>query len=240
MIEQLHIGRLKPESRFRNCDIRHIDFKPGLNLILGANTSGKTSLINCIQKYMCYGENRWSEAQQLYYMKHYHEILKHHYNVTIDGKVSKYVNYKPQELIEDANLDLDTQSTFDTRILSHFQSRGEGRKNYHDGFVKYVQNNYRFTENELLKVSEEDMELVDTESLVITADEPENSMAINMQFGLFDWFYEFANSYKNKLQIIVATHSVAAFKLAEKGLPNINVIELNKNWTKKILKYINE
>ena len=28
--------------------------------------------------------------------------------------------------------------------------------------------------------------------LVIIADEPENSMALNMQFGLFDWFLEFA------------------------------------------------
>ena len=34
MIEHLHIKRLTPDSRFRNCDIRHMDFKPGLNLIL--------------------------------------------------------------------------------------------------------------------------------------------------------------------------------------------------------------
>ena len=39
MIEHLHIKRLTPDSRFRNCDIRHIDFKPGINLLLGANTS---------------------------------------------------------------------------------------------------------------------------------------------------------------------------------------------------------
>lgn len=41
MIEHLHINRLRPDSRFRFCDIRDMDFKPGLNLILGANTSGK-------------------------------------------------------------------------------------------------------------------------------------------------------------------------------------------------------
>ena len=65
-------------------------------------------------------------------------------------------------------------------------------------------------------------------------------MAINMQFGLFDWFYEFAEAWGDRLQLIIASHSVAAFKLAEKNLPLVNVIELNKGWVKKINKRINE
>ena len=65
MIEHLHINRLRPDSRFRFCDIRDMDFKPGLNLILGANTSGKTSILESIQTYVAYALDFWSEKQHL-------------------------------------------------------------------------------------------------------------------------------------------------------------------------------
>ena len=148
MIEHLHIKRLTPDSRFRNCDIRHIDFKPGINLLLGANTSGKTSIISAIQEFEAYSDSFWSENQNLDLLKNYHLRIKERFNVEITGKVCKYINYKPQELAEVRDFNYDTQSDFRTRIMSNFQSRGEGRRNYHDNFLIYVQNNQKFTTDE--------------------------------------------------------------------------------------------
>lgn len=240
MIEHLHINRLRPDSRFRNCDIRDIDFKPGINLLLGANTSGKTSIISAIQEFEAYSDNFWSENQNLDLLKNYHLRIKERFNVEITGKVCKYINYKPQELAEVRDFNFDTQSDFRTRLMSNFQSRGEGRRSYHDHFLIYVQNNQKFTTDEVQTLKDTYDGEIDIKTLLITADEPENSMAINMQFGLFDWFYEFAEAWGERLQLIIATHSVAAFKLAEKNLPLVNVIELNKGWVKKINKRINE
>lgn len=241
MIEHLHIKRLLPDSRFRYCDIRHIDFKPGINLILGANGSGKSSIINCIQSFEGYSNSFWSERQELSHLKNYHLRIKENYNVEITGKICKYINYKPQELVENKDFDYNTQSDFRTRVMSNFQSRGEGRRSYHDHFTLFVQNNQRFTTDEVQELKENyNPELIDLKTLLITADEPENSMAINVQFGLFDWFYEFAETWGERLQLIIASHSVAAFKLAEKNLPLVNVIELNKGWVKRIINRINE
>ena len=241
MIEELHIKRLKPDSRFRYCDIRNITFKPGINLILGANGSGKTSIIKAIQSYMTYSSDFWSEKQHLDLISHYHIRTKETYNVDIKGKICKYINYKPQELSEVRDLDYNTQCDFATRVLSNFQSKGEGRRCYHDSFVDFVQHNSRFTKEEVETLKENiSVDHIDIKTLLVTSDEPENSMAINMQFGLFDWFCEFAEAWGNNLQLIIASHSVAAFKLAEKNLPYVNVIELNKNWVKNINKRILE
>ena len=238
MIEHIDIKRLRPDSRFRFCDIRHIDFKPGLNLILGANTSGKTSIIESIQSYVTYARDFWSEKQHLDLIKNYHKSIQERYNVDIKGGICKYLSYKPEELKEVTDFEYNTQSDFKTRVMSNFQSRGEGRRSYHDHFINYVQQNYMFTPDELKTLKENYDGDIDIKTLLITADEPENSMAINMQFGLFDWFYEFTKVWGDRLQIIVATHSVAAFKMAQKNLPDVNVIELNKGWVKRINKQI--
>ena len=238
MIEHIDIKRLTPDSRFRFCDIRHMDFKPGLNLILGANTSGKTSIIESIQSYVGYARDFWSERQHLDLIDNYHKRIKERYNVEITGGVCKYLSYKPEELKEVTDFNYNTQSDFRTRMMSNFQSRGEGRRSYHEGFVNYVQRNAQFTPDELVTLKNSYKGEIDVKTLLITADEPENSMAINMQFGLFDWFYEFAETNGDQLQIIIATHSIAAFKMADKNLPLVNVIELNKNWIKNINKRI--
>lgn len=238
MIEHIDIKKLRPDSRFKFCDIRHMDFKPGLNLILGANTSGKTSILESIQSYVGYSRDFWSEKQHLDLIKNYHKSIQERYNVDIKGGICKYLSYKPEELKEVTDFEYNTQSDFKTRLMSNFQSRGEGRRSYHDHFVNYVQQNYMFTPDEVQTLKESYDGEIDIKTLLITADEPENSMAINMQFGLFDWFYEFAKVWGDRLQIIVATHSVAAFKMAQKNLPDVNVIELNKGWVRRINKQI--
>jgi predicted ATPase len=215
-----------------------MDFKPGLNLILGANTSGKTSILESIQSYVGYTRDFWSEKQHLDLIKNYHKSIQERYNVDIKGGICKYLSYKPEELKEVTDFEYNTQSDFKTRVMSNFQSRGEGRRSYHDHFINYVQQNYMFTPDELKTLKENYDGDIDIKTLLITADEPENSMAINMQFGLFDWFYEFAKVWGDRVQIIVATHSVAAFKMAQKNLPDVNIIELNKGWVKRINKQI--
>lgn len=238
MIEHLKINRLRRETRFKHCDIRDMDFKTGINLILGANGSGKSSIISCLHSFVGLRNDFGRERQDVDFLENIQQRLVDVYNVEVTGKVCKTLCYKPQELRESFDLNF-MQSDIRTAISSRFQSVGEGRVSYHQFFSNYVSENYQFSSDDYIALKKLP-QMIDYAHLLITADEPENSMAINMQFGLFDWFCEFAEAWGERLQLVIATHSVAAFKLAEKNLPYVNVIELNKGWVKKINKRIME
>lgn len=225
--------KIKRSPRFINCDLKEIEFKPGLNIILGANTSGKSSLIEVIKGFNAFQDDFGKGSQNLLYTKMFQDDTLKKYKVEVEGKFCKLLSYKPESLKEQFDLSY-IGTDLVTMINSKFQSRGEGRRHYHEFFVRYVEKNHSFTKDEIehIKVDYE------PEQLIIVADEPENSMAINMQFALFDWFLDFAKTYKDKLQIIIATHSIAAFKMANRE--DVNIIELNKNWIKNITRRIYE
>lgn len=229
MLKNIKIKRITQDSRFGNCDIRKLTFKPGLNLLVGANTCGKSSILQAICLFNGY-DTHFTNRQNFRSLDCSRNILSN-YRVEIEGKISKLIEYAPHQFKEKSDLNFMQGSTGDA-ILAKFQSSGEGRRSYHDFFVKHVSENHKFNAKEI-----DDLENWTNEEyedgLIIIADEPENSMAINMQFGLFDWFYAFSKANPN-LQIIIATHSAAAFKLIEKNSPDINVIEFNKGWIKKI------
>ncbi len=229
MLKNIKIKRINQDSRFRNCDIRKLTFKPGLNLLVGANTCGKSSILQAICLFNGYDIHFTNK--QNFRSLHSSRCTLSNYRVEIEGKISKLIEYAPHQFKEKADLNFMQCNTIDA-VLSKFQSSGEGRRNYHDFFAKYVSENYKLSAKEvddLKNWTNEEYE----DGLIIIADEPENSMAINMQFGLFDWFYEFSKANSN-LQVIIATHSAAAFKLIEKNLPDVNVIEFNKGWIKQI------
>lgn len=225
MIEKISVKR---NPFFKNSDFREFNFKPGLNILLGPNTSGKSSLINIIKYYNAYVERKSEVIQNFHNYAHYKYMLERG-PAKVTGKISRVLEYKPQELHENSNLNFMQTDTL-TAIASRFQSKGEGRYSYHNFFVDYVTNNQKLTNYELEALKEQKLEY--DNKLVIIADEPENSMALNMQFGLFDWFLEFAETWKDKLQIIIASHSLAAYTLTNNN--NVNIIEMNKGWVNKI------
>lgn len=229
MLKNIKIKRINQDSRFRNCDIRKLTFKPGLNLLVGANTCGKSSILQAICLFNGYDIHFTN--RQNFRSLHSSRCTLSNYQVEIEGKISKLIEYAPHQFKEKADLNFMQCNTIDA-VLSKFQSSGEGRRNYHDFFVKHVSENYKLSAKEVDDLKNWTNEEYEN-GLIVIADEPENSMAINMQFGLFDWFYEFSKANSN-LQVIVATHSAAAFKLIEKNLPDVNVIEFNKGWIKQI------
>lgn len=229
MLKNIKIKRINQDSRFRNCDIRKLTFKPGLNLLVGANTCGKSSILQAICLFNGYDIHFTN--RQNFRSLHSSRCTLSNYQVEIEGKISKLIEYAPHQFKEKADLNFMQCNTIDA-VLSKFQSSGEGRRSYHDFFVKYVSENYKLSAKEVDDLKNWTNEEYEN-GLIIIADEPENSMAINMQFGLFDWFYEFSKANSN-LQIVIATHSAAAFKLIEKNLPDVNVIEFNKGWIKQI------
>ena len=229
MLKNIKIKRINQDSRFRNCDIRKLTFKPGLNLLVGANTCGKSSILQAICLFNGYDIHFTN--RQNFRSLHSSRCTLSNYQVEIEGKISKLIEYAPHQFKEKVDLNFMQCNTIDA-VLSKFQSSGEGRRSYHDFFVKYVFENYKLSAKEVDDLKNWTNEEYEN-GLIIIADEPENSMAINMQFGLFDWFYEFSKANSN-LQIVIATHSAAAFKLIEKNLPDVNVIEFNKGWIKQI------
>lgn len=220
--------KVRNNPRFQFSDIKTFNFKPGLNLIVGANTSGKSSLLEIIKKFYGFDDSWGRTDQNLKYHNNLVTTLKKEQGATIDGCLNKFVHYNPAEYKEKSNIDFVTGGVRNF-ILSRFQSYGEGRKSYHNWFVEFLNKNNVFTLEEETLLHNEHLEWDKT--LTIVADEPENSMAINMQFGLFDWFLEFCKTYP-RVQIIIATHSIAAFALTNN--PDINVIEMNKGWVKRI------
>lgn len=221
MLEEI---KVRNNPRFRFSDKKTFIFKPGLNLIVGANTSGKSSLLEIIKTFYAYNDSWGNPYQNLEYYNNIHLQLKENHKATVKGKLNKVFQYKPQELKESRSLDYLT-TDIKTALLSNFQSYGEGRKSYHEWFVDYITKNYKFNQEEISVLKEKSIDF--DKFLTIIADEPENSMAINMQFGLFEWFLEWCQATPN-LQIIIASHSIAAFAMATN--PNVNVIEMNNGW----------
>ena len=118
-----------------------------------------------------------------------------------------------------------------TAISGHFSSKGESSYDYHTWFSENLKKTCKLND-------EQTKELVDNKieydnNCIIIADEPDNSMALNMQFGLFKWFENLCILNKN-IQIIVETQSLAAYIMINN--PNVNIIEMNKGWINKILK----
>jgi len=236
MIEHCKIKRLRPETRFRFCDIRNIDFKPGLNLLVGANTSGKSSILECIRRYYCY-DNQWKYEQDFSYIKNKHLSLEQDLNVKITANLCQLIEYQPNANKNKESFDF-LQTGTKEYVMSKFQSSGESNRNYHDWFVQKIINSSSdiISEEQLNYIKNANL-IYNKNELVILADEPENSLAINLQFGLFDWFYNFCK-INSKAQVIIATHSIAAFEMYKNAYSNINYIELTKGWLRTITQRI--
>jgi len=216
MIEKVVVKR---NERFYNSDFRSFDFKPGLNIIVGPNTSGKSSLLELIERYNGYNNGFFGPEQNGFKCK------QEYIQGKITGKVCKVIEYAPQKLHESQRIEQTGCDTY-TTVASHFQSRGEGRYNYHTYFSSTLKDKIKFSEEQIAELKADNIEYSDKECIII-ADEPENSMGLNMQLGLFEWFREFTKVNKN-VQIIIATHSFAMFECIKHK--DVNIIEMKKGW----------
>lgn len=227
MIEKITIKANNP--RFEFSDYKTFYFKPGLNLITGANTSGKSSLLNMIRLFNRFDTFMANEYQSFKKWSQFETMLKEEGKVF--GKISKTTEYRPQVFKETSDFSFaGGDFSMGRALASKFQSSGEGRTSYHEQFVSNIQKKNSFSKEDIEFLKENKFEY--DNGLLIIADEPENSMAINMQFGLFEWFLEWCEAVP-RLQVIIATHSIAAFALANN--PKINFIEMNKGWKDNIL-----
>ena len=91
----------KDTQRFQLCDLNKIDFIPGLNIITGANTSGKSSLLSIVKEFNYYRDDVSASAGE----KDMHQIfadnpvnLEKYGCKSVKGKVSKVVEYELGEL----------------------------------------------------------------------------------------------------------------------------------------------
>lgn len=235
MFYGIKIKRHNKESRFNNCDIKNICFKPGLNIIVGGNASGKSTILEIIKDFNCLDDmprRQGYQRQNLSLASSRRNYLKEQYNVEVEGIISKVIPYNPQELKESFSFDFMMSGIF-TAVESKFQSSGEGRFNYHLSFVERLQTNKNFNEAENSQIKEYNVPV--DNSLIIVSDEPENSQSLIAQIGLFRWFRDFCQANPS-VQVIIATHSIAIFTNEFLNNPDINYIELSKNWIKTIKK----
>lgn len=224
MINKIIVRR---NPRFKNSDFKEFTFKPGLNIIVGPNTSGKSSLLSIIRQFNGYEGNFWSNTTQDFEYYNSHVLRLKYSHSIVEGKISKLVEYQPQELHEQNNLNF-MQSSIFTAVNSKFQSNGEGRYSYHEEFFQKLTNNSKLDDKQIQTLIDKKLEF--DNNLILIADEPDNSMSLIMQFGLFEYFKNLCN-VNPRLQVIIATHSLAAYCMKD-----VNIIEMNKNWIAKTIK----
>ena len=225
MIEKIKIKTGNP--RFEDCDFKEFTFKPGLNIIVGPNGSGKSSLLDIIKSFECLSNSFGENKQILPNNRIRKDLLKQ--EAEIEGCLCKTLEYSPQEYKESNGGEY--LGSFINYMRSKFQSNGEGRIIYHQYFVENVQKNHSFTESELEFLSKE-KDLKYSKDLLIIADEPENSMSIEAQIEMIEWFEKWCAACPTTLQVIIATHSIAAYMLNKNE--KINLIETKKDWIQKI------
>lgn len=116
----------KDAQRFQLCDLSKIDFIPGLNIITGANTSGKSSLLSIIKEYNYYRD----DVAELGGEKNVHQIFQGNPVDTekfgcksIKGKISKVVEYELGELNAWTRF-IDKNKDFNATQLSQMKAEG--------------------------------------------------------------------------------------------------------------------
>lgn len=116
----------KDTQRFQLCDLNKIDFIPGLNIITGANTSGKSSLLSIVKEFNYYRDDvpeSSSEKDMNQVFKDNPVDLEKFGCKAVKGKVSKVVEYELGELNAWTRF-INKHQDFNATQLSQLKSEG--------------------------------------------------------------------------------------------------------------------
>jgi len=176
-----------------------IEFKPGVNIIVGDNGSGKTTLISLIKSFVGkpFGKNfsfddKWDDEE--YYYKHYQDDYKGPLKVDVDKRRATYKNTiffngeednpvtaipKMANPMRDDFISLSAQLMF-----AQEESHGESMLPAIDYILTEAKGGY-----------------------IIFMDEPETALSLRNQIRLANQIRQSAEQFGN--QLIISTHSLA-------------------------------
>ena len=223
-------------------------FKPGINIIVGKNASGKSTLLKLIARHFhCeQGGISYLTNQSIHELFGFKEKKKYKgYKITHDGQPVGY--YSPDKEIgvhgsafDDDFMHEGIESLF-TRDFSQGQKTirnisnitkklsttneikcSMNKDSVNDYWVKKIDNAYELlNRGKTLKLSKK----------TILLDEPERSLDLENELA----FFSILEKIKDKYQIIIATHSPYAFFISD-----AHYIEITRGYRNSIKKQIKE
>lgn len=262
MIHTLNITNIK-QTRFNYLKSNNfllkntIEFKKGLNVIIGENGSGKTTLIKMLMDYtFCWsgrtnlelGLESKDSVHQLFNLDEFYSgiIVKNDYRLKV-FKTIQNSDIKHHEQLN--NIDF-----FERALTANKKSDGENQlysisKTIKEMFSTNVSTNFDVLDNQnindkwknycnRIKQYIKDNSINETEdnyAVTFMMDEPDRNLDVNN----IKQIHTILSNPKDNGQIIVTLHnSLLIYSLLK--MPNINIIELTKGYKDKIIKTINE
>ena len=217
------------------------NFKPGVNIIVGENGCGKTTLLNLIRRYLMVDETECSRGEFNHCITRLYRGLN--YNILNDG-IDVYADYQKNTFRlchsgeKSENSSLKTFADFGELYSQKISSTGEGvvialnslfsymfSKNakltfnyeqFKDNYPTY----YDYVNNHRVKCENE---------FTILMDEPDRNLSLENLL----YIKEILSFHKEYTQIIAVIHNPLLISALTK-IENINFIEMTENYIYKI------
>ena len=211
------------------------NFKKGVNIIIGKNGSGKSSLINLISIYsLCY-KNLISDKGELNNPKLFNNYFNFNVQNTLHKGVEVHADYSQPVFnfkLLSSNNDLGLTNgiqAFATMMDGLNSSSGENVIMNLTYFIERItnNNNVSFPSTNLF----DEWKCQDTNCKTILLDEPDRNLDL---YFISKQLFNFFNTDTDKFQIIATLHNpILIYKLSK--LNNINWIETSPNYLNDII-----
>lgn len=231
-----------------------IEFGPALNVLVGSNGCGKTTLCKLLAFYTCCVETAYSQFpfgyEQFAWERNLQADIYDGADVVNDYSIPVFSTLYTQSKNSQWALN-DIQSfgfNWDYQTSSSGQQQGmswnrmvmnlnEVAKNK-IGFQKPERRDHPCVQNSILDYMERNQTPEDVENrYTIISDEPDRNIDIDNTIGLYDILCEIAG--KKRLQSIVTLHNPLIIAKLLKERDDVNWIEMSEGYLDKVTKFAN-
>lgn len=235
-----------------------INFKKGLNIIIGENGSGKTTLIKMLTNYTFCWSGRTNLKLGIESKDSVHQLFNYQSSDFYSGIVVKNdYRLKVFKTIQNSDIkhheQLNNIDFFERAFTKDNQSDGENQlysisKTIKEMFSNSVATNFDVLNKDvndtwknycnIIKQYIKDNNINETEdnyAITLMMDEPDRNLDVNN----IKQIHTILSNPKDNGQIIVTLHNpLLIYSLLK--IPNVNIIELSKGYKNKIIKTVNE
>ena len=222
-----------------------IEFKKGLNILIGENGSGKSTILNLIKYYNFCNDKFISKITS----SSIHELIGYNFKIDDDkkedisgikilGDYKKPIfNLRDSSQLSESNR-LENSTSFMQTYKYHNSSTGESQWDSIGRLFQIMFEKYDYDLFKSLKSCNKENLIeyynsnhIDSNVFTIVMDEPDK----NLDLGKVEEIYNIISNPREDTQFIISLHNPALiYKLKDKG----NFIELTNGYLDKIIKFI--